>query len=188
MRILVDMDEVIAGFLAGVDAILDGYDTSAPKMPRMVECRDWNMHLGLTPVQSTILSRAMSAPGLFLSLPPLEGAIEALHEMLEAGHDVRLVTSPMASNPTCASDKFAWVAKHLGTPWTHRLVITDDKTIIRGDVLFDDKGEITGSMKPEWQQILVDQPHNRYASKPLPRIADLTHWRIALETIKEKQA
>ena len=37
-----------------------------------------------------------------------------------------------------------WVEKHMGRDWLNRLILTKDKTIIAGDLLFDDKPKITG--------------------------------------------
>ena len=36
-----------------------------------------------------------------------------------------------------------------------------DKTLVRGDVLIDDKPHVTGSNAPTWQHLLYDAPYNR---------------------------
>jgi 5'-nucleotidase len=40
--------------------------------------------------------------------------------------------------------QYEWVENHLGKDWINRLILTRDKTMINGDVLIDDKINITG--------------------------------------------
>ena len=42
-----------------------------------------------------------------------------------------------------------------------KTIITKDKTIITGDLLIDDKPEVTGSQEPTWEHILYSQPYNK---------------------------
>ena len=99
--------------------------------------------------------------GFFLNFDPIEGAIEALHD-LEKDHEVFICTAPLLENYTCCNDKLAWVDAHLGGDWARRTIITKDKTVIDGDFLIDDKPIITGiANEPIWQRILFDQPYNR---------------------------
>jgi 5'-nucleotidase len=53
------------------------------------------------------------------------------------------------------------VEEHLGSDFTKRIILTRDKSLVRGDVLVDDKPEIRGLATPNWQHILYDQPYNR---------------------------
>merc|ERR1712048_684490 len=45
--------------------------------------------------------------------------------------------------------------------WLKRLILTCDKTTVRGDFLIDDKPSICGSQQPLWTQIIFDAPYNR---------------------------
>ena len=96
--------------------------------------------------------KVMSQPGFFKDLPPMEGAIKAVEEMVERGFAILICTSPLPSNPTCPQDKVEWVRKHLGhiefrQPGDAKkrldpqdiIVMTRDKTFVMGDVLIDDK-------------------------------------------------
>jgi 5'-nucleotidase len=115
----------------------------------------------------------MSQPGFFRDLPPMEGAIKAVEEMIELGFSVLICTSPLPSNPTCPQDKIDWVRRHLGHiefrqpgDATKRvdaqdiIVMTRDKTFVMGDVIFDDKPVITGCMRPTWEHIVFGAPYN----------------------------
>lgn len=102
------------------------------------------------------------SPGFYQNLPPIPGALEALREIKNSLNNVFLCTSPMLPKyENCVLEKFHWVYEHLGTDWVNNIVLTRDKTIVKGDVLIDDKPDIKGSAEPEWEHIIYDQPYNR---------------------------
>jgi 5'-nucleotidase len=80
--------------------------------------------------------------------------------MLAAGHDVRICTSPLTRFENCVPEKFLWVQRHLGDDWVQRIILTKDKTLVRGDVLIDDKPEVTGRLEPSWEHIVFEAPYN----------------------------
>ena len=98
--------------------------------------------------------------GFYRSLPLMEGAREALEELLALGHNVRICTAPKREYQNCTLEKMEWIDEHLGRTWTDRTIITRDKTLVHGDFLIDDKPNITGTRKPSWEHILYDQPYN----------------------------
>jgi 5'-nucleotidase len=69
------------------------------------------------------------------------------------------------------------VEGHLGTEFTTRVILTRDKTLVRGDGLIDDKPTIGGIATPQWRHVLFNQPYNRQF--PGPRV-DWENWREAL--------
>ena len=167
MRILVDQDGVIADWGQAYNDSLDAYGEEAALIPRHEDQTTFNLNEGRTKREKEIIAAIMVEPGFYSRLQPIPGAQSALKAAVRAGHDVRIVTSPWASNPTCASDKLNGIIKHYGSHWASRVVITSDKTVVCGDFLIDDKPEIKGSMEPEWTQILFDQPYNQHViSKP----------------------
>jgi 5'-nucleotidase len=107
-----------------------------------------------------------TAPGFFSGLPPVAGAIEGVAKLLSLGHDVRICTSPLNQWRHCVSEKYEWVERHLGADFIHRVIVTKDKTVVHGDVLVDDKPHLTGIRKPDWRQVIFDQPYNRDAVGP----------------------
>jgi 5'-nucleotidase len=118
--------------------------------------------------------------GFFSGLPPMEGGLRALAEMREAGLNVLLCTSPVLTSRYCAAEKFEWIERHLGTEWLARVVLTTDKTMVKGDVLIDDKPRITGfEAEPEWQQIVFNAPYNA-GTKHSVRLSHWANWRDAL--------
>lgn len=107
--------------------------------------------------------------GFFRGLSPIEGAKEALETLLDMGHDVRICTSPKRNYQNCVAEKFEWVEDHLGVAWTERIILTRDKTLVHGDMLIDDKPNVTGVCTPTWKHILYDQPYNRHLTQQ-PRL------------------
>lgn len=164
MRLLVDMDAVIAHWGAEFDRELDLAGPAAASIPRTADQPEWNLEAGRTDEERAIIRRIMREPGFYSRLAPIDGAKEALKSALAMGHDVRIVSSPFISNPTCASDKLDWIVRHYGSHWASRLVLTNDKTLVRGDFLIDDKPEITGSMEPTWRHVVFgDYEYNQHA-------------------------
>ena len=119
-------------------------------------------------------------PGFYQNLPPIPGALEALREIKNSNNSVLLCTSPMLPKyENCVLEKYHWVYKHLGEEWVYNIVLTKDKTIIKGDILIDDMPEVNGTEKPEWEHVLYDQPYNRRINGK--RRLTWNNWREVLE-------
>ena len=179
MLILSDMDSVVADWDTGYDNLLDSLGSRASRLPRRNDRQVFNLHDGLGPRQSGIVRRVMDTPGFYADLPLIEGAAEALNGMLAAGHDVMLCSSPWLSNPTCASDKYDWAERMLGLGWGDRVILTKDKTLVRGDILIDDKPAVKGRLAPTWRHILFDAPYNRTVTN-LTRLSRWSDWEVTL--------
>lgn len=177
-RILIDMDGVIADWGDAYGRALDRYGEAAKNIPRHQNQKTFNLNDGRTETEKQIIAAVMIEPNFYARLQPIPGAKQALKEMLRREHDVRIVTSPWVSNPTCASDKLNWIKQHYGSDWASRVIITTDKTLIRGDFLIDDKPEIRGADTPTWEHILFDQPYNQ--TSPQRRITNWQQWKEAI--------
>ena len=95
-------------------------------------------------------------------MPPLPGALTALHQMVQAGYNVRLCSSPLSSSPRCLAEKAEWVQRWLGHGWIDRLILTRDKTLVHGELLIDDAPMAKGdSLTPTWHHVYFARPHNR---------------------------
>jgi len=116
---------------------------------------NFSPHLG------EVIEEIRRSKGFYLSFPPVEKGLTALKEMLELGHEVFICTAPLSFYTYCVPEKFEWVERYLGKDFIHRLIITKDKTVAKGDVLIDDKPEIYGRLKPVWEHIIYDAPYNK---------------------------
>lgn len=108
----------------------------------------------------------MHEAGFYETLRPLPGAVDGVGELIARGWHVVICTAPSLTNPTCASDKFRWVATHLGDEHARRVVVTKDKTLVAGRFLLDDNPEVSGAHPPVWTHLLVGTPANTGVEHP----------------------
>jgi len=114
----------------------------------------------------------------YLSFQPVPGSTQAIKEMLELGHEVFICTSPLSHYEHCVVEKFQWVEKHLGEEFTRKIILAKDKTVVRGDILIDDRPEVTGAVIPEWEHILYNSTYNKGVTNK--RRVDWENWREVL--------
>lgn len=127
----------------------------------------------LTPEQKQLI---FDLPGFYGRIPVMEGAQEAMAEISSLkGVITKVCSAPTATNPTCASDKLAALAKDFSPVLAHSAVLKWDKTTEFGDVLLDDKPKITGALpKPFWEHVVFDHPYN--AATPGRRLYHWSEW------------
>lgn len=158
MNILVDMDGVVADWEYQFWLRWGSLMPHAPQI-RAEERTEFLVDTQLGEEWKIDIRAILGSEGFYGSLPVIEGAIEGIRQ-LEEHHHVTICTAPLAT-PWCSREKFEWVLKYLGEDQATRMIITKDKTLVRGDILIDDKPEIKGVMEPEWTQVLYDQVYNR---------------------------
>lgn len=159
-----DQDGVLANYTkAHLEAIAEEF----PELPRYIpeEVSHFNTE-EIFPVEYHARIEALALrPGFFRNLEPIPGAIITLRKLLADGYDVRICTAPKKIFNNCVAEKFAWVEEYLGQEFVERIVLTRDKTLVHGDILVDDKPEVTGVCTPTWTHVLYDQPYNRHSNK-----------------------
>lgn len=180
--ILVDQDATIADFER---ALLDAFRARHPDAPfiDLADRSQASARKQYGPRWGPAVDEIMKTEGFYLSLPVISGAVRALEEMLAAGHEVFVCTSPLSGTRWCMPEKLAWVERHLGPAWTDRVIITKDKTLVgdpgRRCVLVDDRPGVTGLvMPPPWRQVVFDAPYNQAAREP--RLTAWADWRRVL--------
>ncbi|XP_070630199.1 5'(3')-deoxyribonucleotidase, cytosolic type isoform X2 [Bos indicus] len=173
VRVLVDMDGVLADFEAG---LLRGFLQRFPgelHVP-LEERRGFfanEQYRALRPDLADKVASVYEAPGFFLDLEPIPGALEAMREMNDMQDtQVFICTSPLMKYDHCVQEKYHWVEKHLGPQFVERIILTSDKTVISGDLLIDDKEVIQGHEEtPSWEHILFTCCHNQHLALTPPR-------------------
>ena len=103
----------------------------------------------------------MHEPGFYRHMPVTPGAAEAVRRLEEHGHELFVCTSPLLRYDHCVLEKYQWVEEHFGMDLVERMIVTQDKTLVAGDVLIDDKPEVTGRRAPVWEHLIFDCPYNR---------------------------
>lgn len=133
------------------------------------------------PAAKAAAVKVMSEPGFFITFEPAEGSVSAVKEMVAAGLTVFFCTAPLPFQyEACVAEKYAWVRKHYGEEYLPKIIITRDKTVVKGNVLIDDKPKISGACdKPEWTHLIYTQSYNRDIEGQ-PRFSDWANWRATL--------
>lgn len=163
MVILIDQDGVLADFEQG---IIDEWRRRYPSEPfvPISERKNFYAQLDYEEEKRYRIDEIMSACGFFLNLNPVPGGIEAVKEILGIGHDVRICTAPISNFENCVREKYLWVEKFFGREFTRRIIISKDKTFVRGNFLIDDRPSIENSHLAEWEHVLFDAPYNLQVS------------------------
>lgn len=153
MRVLVDLDGVVADWGEGYDRLAERFGLAAEGGMRYAERTTWDLRLGLTDRGLEITRQIMEYEGFYASLGLVKGAKSGIASLERAGHDVWFVSTPYLSNRSCASDKLTWVRDHFGPRLMAKTILTMDKTLVTGDVLVDDRPEISGATMPTWKHL-----------------------------------
>lgn len=179
LRVLVDMDGVLADFEGG---FLKKYRNQYPREPyvRLEERRGFWVSEQYERLKAGLSEKAISiweSKNFFLELDPIDGAVEAVKEMSTLPNtDVFICTSPIKRYQHCPYEKYAWVEKHFGHEFLEQIILTRDKTVVSADLLIDDRPDITGAEAvPSWEHILFTACHNNHLGTTLP-LRRLQSW------------
>ena len=124
-RVFIDMDNVLVDFQSGLDQVSEE-------------------------IKAEYAGRLDEIPGLFAKMKPMEGAIEAVHE-LQKHYDLFILSTAPWKNPSAWSDKVEWVTKYLDDVFHKKMIITHRKDLCQGDYLIDDRGKNgTSEFSGEW--------------------------------------
>jgi len=122
-----DMDNTLVNFESGIDKV-------SPSMRAQYE------------------GELDNVPGIFSTMTPIPTMINLFKEMSEDSRfDCYILSTAPWDNPTAASDKVAWVKKHLPLHAYKRMILSHNKHLNIGDYLIDDRtangaGEFTGEL------------------------------------------
>lgn len=154
MIILIDMDDTIEQLLkAWLKVANDRYGYTV----RYEDVASWDLtepYSGLTREQVYSIP---DEPGFWGAVEPIEGAAEAIRRLMDAGHEVYIVTATTyRSVPEKMDDLlFRWFPF---ITW-EQVIITNRKQLIKGDVLIDDG--IHNLEGGDYLKILMTAPYNR---------------------------
>lgn len=76
--------------------------------------------------------------GFFLNLEPIKDAIYAVEELFEK-YDVYFLTAPSTENPLCYTEKRLSIEKWFGFEACKKLIICENKSLLKGHYLIDDR-------------------------------------------------
>uniref|UniRef100_A0A8C2SPR3 5',3'-nucleotidase, mitochondrial n=1 Tax=Coturnix japonica TaxID=93934 RepID=A0A8C2SPR3_COTJA len=174
LRVLVDMDGVLADFEGG---FLKKFRARYPDKPYIAleDRRGFWVSEQYGRLAAELSEKAISiweSKNFFIELDPLPGAVEAVKQMSNlADTDVFICTSPIRKYRYCPYEKYAWVEKHFGPEFLEQIVLTRDKTVVSADLLIDDRPDIIGclTVNPSWEHVLFTACHNKHLQLEPPR-------------------
>lgn len=155
MIVNLDMDGVLADFTG---KLIEQYNHLTNEKIKMSDIRTDN--IGKYVGDPFLIRKLKEAPGFIRSLEPLDGAIDAVHQLVKDGHDVRFISN--ATN--CVSsghEKREWLKYHFSKLWDKApLALMWDKSWVRGDVLLDDTPRNLANLEPDIKGLLFHQHYN----------------------------
>src|SRR5512147_86565 len=113
MRILVDMDGVIADFDQELVIRWRERHPDQPYVP-LAERKTFYVKDSYPEELKPLVVEILLESSFFRDMLPMQGAIEALHEMQAMGWEVFICTSPLSTYRNCVLEKHEWVEKFLG--------------------------------------------------------------------------
>ena len=177
MIILVDMDDTIERLLeAWVRGVNRKYGTDAS----YDDVTSWDVSAafpGLTWEQGYAVPME---PGFWRTVEPIPGAAESLRRLMQAGHEVFIVTAtPCDAVPEKMNDLLFRCFPFLS--WDH-VIVTSHKQMIRGDVLIDDG--VHNLEGGAYAKILMTAPHNRQYDAEANGMIRVDNWTQVEEAIR----
>lgn len=160
MITLVDIDDVLADFHAG---FLIQWRKKHPEKTYLApgDVNDFYLVNAYPQEWRHLVEDIHNASNFYRSLPLIHGAKEALEEIAKKS-DAFLCSAPHPQYENCVLEKYEWVDQNLGREWVDRIILTTDKTLVHGNILIDDKPDITGVIIPTWEHVVYDMPYNRH--------------------------
>lgn len=100
-----------------------------------------------------------SQHGFFANLHPIEGAIQAVKDLIDSEeYDPYILSAPSTRNPQSYAEKRVWIEDQFGYSFCERLILCAHKGLLRGDLLIDDHIEGGGQDQFEGQLIQFGSP------------------------------
>jgi 5'-nucleotidase len=133
MRILIDMDDVIADAL---ERFLEWYERDFGVRYSRADLHGTKLHLLVPEDRRRIVKQYPHQKGFFKDLPLIEHSREVVEE-LNNRFDVYVASAAMEF-PYSLLDKNEWLDRYF--PFIHwkRRILCGDKSVLKGDVLIDD--------------------------------------------------
>ena len=149
--VIIDMDDTIVDFMGSKKLKYVGYEP---------------MHID---------HEAMYNKGFFYNLKPINGALDAVRELLKLEYlDIYIGSVPLASSHYCYSEKAKWIKKHI-PELSNKIILTQNKILLKGDYLIDDSIK----WKNDWEA------ENRVFIHYNPRKSSITQWEQIVSHFKQ---
>lgn len=102
-----------------------------------------------------------SVYGFFLNLEPLPSALNS-YQYLHTNYDTWILSSPSVMNPMSYTEKRAWVENHLGIDIAKKLILSPNKSLLKGEYLIDDHINHSTSFQQDFDGKLIHFGSERF--------------------------
>ncbi len=169
MTILVDMDDTIEQLLqAWVREINKQYDQHLA----YEDVLTWDISEVCPELTKEQVMAIPFQPGFWRTVDPVPGAAEALQRLMDAGHEIFIVT---ATYPESVPEKMNdLLFKYFPFLTWDQVIITRNKQMIRGDVLIDDG--IHNLVGGDFVKVLMTAPHNKNYDAEANGMIRVNNW------------
>lgn len=154
MTILVDMDDTIEQLLK---AWLDSANRKYGRSVSCEEIKDWSVEKAYPGLSREQVYSVPLEPGFWKTVEPIPGAREGLLRLIEAGHDILIVTATAYESVTEKMRDLLFRCFPF-LSWD-QVIVTSRKQLIKGDVLIDDG--IHNLEGGDYEKLLMTAPHNK---------------------------
>lgn len=179
MKILLDFDEVINTMVSHwVNTLNCVYGTSV----NFEDVNEWDMRKAFPTLTEDEIYNPLHLQTFWNGVEMMPGAKEGIQKLLFQGHEIYIVTS---AHPDTIKWKAEWLQRELPEiPWSH-VIVANNKSLIKGDVLVDDG--LHNLYEGSYIKVLFDKPWNRNVDKS--KLTDIIHrvhnWDEIVKLIKE---
>ena len=176
MILLVDMDDTIEQLLeAWVRGVNERYDRNVT----YDEITSWDVSAAYPGLTREQVYAIPAEPGFWGRVEPIPGAAESMRRLMDAGHDVFIVT---ATPPEQVQEKMHdLLFKYFPFLSWDQVIVTSKKQMIRGDVLIDDG--VHNLEGGDYVKILMTAPHNRYYDAEKNGMIRVHNWQEVREVV-----
>ena len=153
LTILIDADDVLDDLLPAWVAVLNRL-SGQNLTPEDIDGWYIPQYYPTLPVETVYA--VTDQPELWDTVGAVPGAVDGLKSLLDAGHQVRIVSASHYSSLRFKIPRLLELFPYLS--W-YNFIITSNKELVRGDIIVDDNPD--NMMDPSKFNILFDRPHNR---------------------------
>jgi 5'(3')-deoxyribonucleotidase len=177
MRIFVDMDDVLVELL---DEWIWQLNNVSEYKRQKCDIKHWDMRLSYPDLSDKVLYGILNEECFWDNVKPVNDAYKYLKLLKEEGHEVYVATS---SYPRPFSIKINnCLLKYYDFLTPKDLICIHNKSLLRGDVLFDDYHENLRNFKGV--KVLKDAPYNRNCEKSCFHFR-VVNWSEFYKIVKE---
>lgn len=154
MTILVDMDDTIEQL---IQAWVDGVNREYRYSVNYEDVTQWDVSAAFPGLSREQVYAIPMRRGFWKTVRPFPGAADALRRLMDAGHEILIVTATQFESVPEKINGFLF--EHF--PFLHedQVIITGKKQRIRGDILIDDG--VHNLEGGDYYKILMTAPHNQ---------------------------